>query len=117
MTIALRNDLAVEADEHFFVDLQAPVNATILTPRTKVTILDDDSPVRQLAALRVQVLALDLDPIRKLILLDNLRLDCSSLRAFTRDVARFRGTYIPPADADALMAAANRLRADIGCRP
>jgi hypothetical protein len=116
VTVALRNDLAAEADEYFFVDLRTPVNATVATPRTKVTIVDDDSPVRQLVALGVQVLTLDID-IRKVNLLENVRLDCNSLRAFTRDVTRYRGTYIAPADADALLAAANRLRADIGCRP
>jgi hypothetical protein len=82
-----------------------------------VTIVDDDSPVRQLVALGVQVLTLDIDIFRKVNLLENVRLDCNSLRAFTRDVTRYRGTYIAPADADSLLAAANRLRASIGCRP
>ena len=115
VTVALRNDLVVEADEYFFVDLRTPVNATIATSRAKVTIVDDDSPVRQLIALGVQVLTLDIDIFRKVNLLENVELECNSLRVFTRDVTRYRGTYITPADADSLLAAANRLRADLGC--
>jgi hypothetical protein len=116
VTVALGNDLAVEADEYFFVDLRTPVNATVATPRTKVTIVDDDSPVRQLVALGVQVLTLDLDIFRKVNLLENLSLDCNSLRKFTRDVTRYRGAYIAPVDADSLLAAANRLRDDLDCK-
>jgi hypothetical protein len=115
ITISLRNDLVVEADELVFVDLTTAVNATITTPRTTVVILDDDAPVRQLAALGVQVLALDLDVIRTANLLLDLRLNCGGMHQFTRDVARYRGAYISAADANALTAAANRLAVDIRC--
>ncbi len=115
ITISLRNDLVVEADEIFFVALAAPVNATLATPRTVVVIVDDDAPARQLAALAAQVLDLDLDLFRKATLVADLRLNCGGMHQFVRDVGRYRGAHISAADADALTAAAQRLAVSIRC--
>ena len=65
---------------------------------------------------KAEVLAIALDLFRTMHLLTNVRLNCGSLQAFSVHVRNWRGTHIAPADADALIAAAARLRADIGCR-
>ena len=88
----------------------------MVTPRTIVVIVDDDAPGRQLGLLGANVMSLDLGVVRKAHLLQNVRPDCNALRQFTRDVTKDRATYIAPGDADELVAAADRLRADIGCR-
>lgn len=116
ITVALRNDLTVEPDEYFFVELRTPANAVVATPRTAAWILDDDAPARQLVQLGRQVWSLDLDRFRTADLLQDLRLDCGHLRQFTRDIARYRGTHISRADADALTSDANRLLGDLRCR-
>jgi hypothetical protein len=61
-------------------------------------------------------MTLELNAVRKANLLLNVRPDCNALRQFTRDITKHRATYIAPGDADELVAAADRLRADIGCR-
>jgi hypothetical protein len=106
-----------EPDEIFFVDLGTPVNASVGRARARVVIVDDDSPGRQLLALGGQVLALDLGPFQTAHLLSKLQLNCGTLNAFTRQVTQWNHAPIPPAEANALTAAANRLRADIGCKP
>src|SRR4029079_11283626 len=100
--LALRNDLVVEPDEYFLVDLRTPVNALLATPWTVVWVVDDDAPARQLLVLGEQVLALDLDMFRTADLLVDLRLNCGHLQQFTRDIGRYRGTKIAAADADGL---------------
>jgi hypothetical protein len=115
ITIGLRNDLVVEPDEYFFVDLRTPQNALLATPRTVVLVLDDDAPARQLLVLGEQVTALHLDVLRTANLLGDLRLNCGHLQQFTRDIARYRGAQVRAIDADELIAGANRLRAAINC--
>ena len=80
-----------------------------------MVIVDDDAPLRQLAALAAQVLDLDLDVARTATLILDLRLNCGGMHQFTRDVTRYRGAYISDGDADALTAAANRLAVAIRC--
>jgi hypothetical protein len=115
ISISLRNDLVVEPDEYFFVDLRTPTNALVATPRTVVWVIDDDAPARQLLGRAAHVLSLDLDIFRTANLLVDLRLNCGHLQQFTRDIGRYRGVHIARADADVLTAEANRLRAAIGC--
>jgi hypothetical protein len=116
-TVSIANDLAMEADEQFFVDLAGAVNATIATPRATVTIIDDDSPEDQLTNLRVQVVLLGLPHGKENTLLNKARLDCKSLKSFANDVLNQAGKTIELADAIDLLAAVDRLMADLGCPP
>jgi hypothetical protein len=117
ITVSIVSDLRGEADEQFFVDLAGAANASIARPRATVTIDDDDSPQDQLTALRIQVVLLNLSHSREHNLLKNAVLDCKALQKFATDVQKLTGNAIEPADAADLLAAVDRLMADLGCRP
>jgi hypothetical protein len=50
ITVLVKGDTASEVDETFFVNLSAPVNATIATGKGTGTITNDDGPAAQKSA-------------------------------------------------------------------